>query len=275
MQDPLELASLQGQQNDLSRGESSDEFSPLTITLGVGSVAQRYCHFTGVKASPLNIDITRGQTIADLRNDILQGHIPKESRVTFETRSANVKPRIREGRLIDCVNGYPQLSEIYTPVKRFARTGFAYGAGIGIALQVALFGIVLLSAGSNVGLAFIALPLCFLIAGLGVSNKVSIPSPLQTLSMLGSVIIPGYLGLNGMFPSLLGAVVGGAVLFCAPGMTIGAVVGAFRRTIIPRAYDAPKENVVVLIAIPLALSAVVWIACFTLAKDYLLPLLNR
>jgi hypothetical protein len=54
-------------------------------------------------------------------------------------------------------------------------------------------------------------------------------------------------------------------------MATGAVVGVIRRGELPRAVDAPHENVTLLIAIPLVIAAALWTAYFLWAKSYLSP----
>ncbi len=93
--------------------------------------------------------------------------------------------------------------------------------------------------------------------------------------MLGAVILPAYLGLNGLFPHMVGAAFSGGLLASMPGMTIGAIAGIIRRSSLARASDAPKENVVLRFAIPAFLSVVIWMAYLSIAKAYLPSLLKE
>ncbi len=248
---------------------------PLAITVGTEGHARQYGEYVNQPSQPHLVDAAVTQTIAALRDDILSESIPKETKAIFETNTVGTpKPRVREGTLVECASRYPALSEIYTPVRRYARSGMGYGILFGVILNLVLLGFLVVRR-NEAGVAILALPVCYILMWLSISNRVAIPSGLQNIcGLAGGLIIPGYLGFNGLFPMLLGAAFSGAVLFSMPGMTVGAIIGAIRRPRIPRAFDAAPEKVVARIAVPFAVGSAVWVAYYFLVREYLPQLLN-
>jgi hypothetical protein len=210
---------------------------------------------------------TAMQTLSELRADILQGKIPKEAKAVFETKAGNNKPRTLEGTLIKCAFRYPVLANLYTPVRRYARSGMKYGILAGIIIQIAMLGFVVYQTNQTFGLIIIAYPICLAIAMVGVGSNIKIPV-IPTLCMLAVIFIPYYLGSQGLFPMLLGAAFSGGLLYSMPGMTIGAIIGTIRRPRLTRAFDAPHENAMLRIAIPLVVAIVLWTTYFFWARSY-------
>jgi len=251
-----------GQEN-VSGGESQlqQQTTPLRITIIADSATRQYA------------EQSAETTVAALRADILQGKITKEARTRFEIKDGDAKPRTIEGTLIQCSARYPQLADLYTPVSRLAHSGMRYGIGVGIFVNFILLGILVSRTNQTFGLAIMGMSVCFVIAVSLVSFKVNLPA-VQTPCMLAAVILPAYLGFNGLFPQVLGAALSGGVLGFMPGMTVGAIVGVIRRPQIPKAADALPENAALRIAVPLVVSVAIWASYLTLARE-LLPELMK
>jgi hypothetical protein len=233
---------------------------PLTITVTTASEVHRYGERAAGK-DPAMVDSAMARTRSALRADILRGVLPRESKTRLVSGS-EAKPRVFEGSLYECARKYPDLLELYDPMRRHAQSGLRYGVLFGMALHLLCLGYVmsrtdLFGGDPNLGLAVIALPICWLIAYLDIKGIVKIPA-LGVASMVALVVLPGYLGLNGGLPPVLGAALSGALLFSAPGAAIGAIVGAVRRPSIPKAFDALTEPVYPWIGIPVAVSILIW-----------------
>jgi hypothetical protein len=76
---------------------------------------------------------------------------------------------------------------------------------------------------------------------------------------------PLYLGFNGKFIAILFASVPAPLLCCMPGMAIGAIVGTIQRRHMVLAPDAPRENAVLRIGIPICIAFGVWAGALVLA----------
>jgi hypothetical protein len=230
---------------------------PLTITLTTDSATRRYAEHTAEA------------TVSALRADILQGTISKEAKIKFETKTGNAKPKIAEGTLIECSSRYAQLADLYMPVRRYARAGIGYGIIAGIGLNLVLLGFLVVRVNQTLGLAIIAVPICFGVVFVLLSKKINAPALLLLAPPLLSCYISFY-----AFPQLLGVVFSGIILYSMPGMAIGAIVGAIRRPNISRAHDAPPENIMLRIVMPLLISIVLWAGYLTLARNLLPELLK-
>lgn len=241
---------------DNAAGKPQGETSPLTITIVTDTTTLRYSRQTVE------------QTLSALRSDILQRTIPKDAKTAFQTKTGKQKPRIREGTLIECASLYGNLAKLYTPVRQHAFSGMMCGIVVGILIHFFLLGLAIYQVNQTLGLWVIALPICLAVSFVGPLLKI-VPKNILGLCMLGTVIIPGYLGLQGIFFMMLGAAFAGGILWSMPGMSIGAAVGTVRRRELPLAYDAPHENAALRIAIPLIIGAVVWIAYIFLVRSYL------
>jgi hypothetical protein len=236
---------------------SQPQTPPLTITLTTDLGTRRYAEHT-----------SEG-TVSALRADILQGTISKEAKIKFETKTGNANPKVTEGTLIECSSRYAQLADLYMPVRRYARSGIGYGIIAGIGLNLVLLGFLVIRANQPLGLAIIAVPICFGVVFVLLSKKKSAPA----LFLLAPPLLSCYISLYA-FPQLLGAAFSGAVLGCMPGMTIGAIIGVVRRSTIVRAHDAPNEKPLLRIVIPLVISIAIWSGYLTLARNLLPRLLK-
>jgi len=246
--------------------KAQSEAPLLTITVTTNSDTRRY----GPQAEDAAQDTTIAHTLSALRHDIMQGDIPREAKAKFETKKGNANPQIVEGTLFKCASQYPVLADLYTPVHRHARSGMGYGILIGILLNILLLVILVCQTDDTAGMMILALLVGPVLLWLNISSKVKIPNIILTPCLLATAfVIPGYLGLNGLFPMLLGAAFSGGLLGSMSGMTVGAFIGAIRRPQLPRAYDAPHENATLRVAIPLAISVALWAANILLARTYL------
>jgi hypothetical protein len=248
--------------SQLAPSASTDQTAPLTFAVTAGERTFQYS------------EATTEATVEAVRTDILRGALPRDSKAAVKTKLGNGKLNIREGTLIECASRYSPLAELYTPVRRHAKTGLGFGILTGVLINFALLGLVISQVNDTLGLAMIALPACFVVSFIMIAAKANIPI-IQTPCMLGAVILPAYLGLNGVFPHMVGAAFAGGLLASMPGMTIGAIVGIIRRTNLARASDAPKENAVLRVVIPAFLTVVIWMAYLSIAKAYLPSLLNE
>ncbi len=242
-------------------GKPQNQGATLTITITTDSGTRQYSEPT-VEA-----------TARALRADILQGTIPRDAKAVFETKVGKGKPRIVTGTSMKCAARSPQLGDLYVPVRRHARAGMGYGILVGVLLYITILGFVVYQTNDLLGEIIMALPVCFAAGGLLSAFKINLPI-IQTPLMIAAVIIPGYLGLEGVFPMLVGAAAGGALLFSMPGMAIGAIVGTVRRSKLPRAYDAPHENAFLRIAIPLVIGTALWVAYLLWARSFLQNLMK-
>ena len=247
----------QKRKHSMSETKTQEKTSPLSITVTTDSATRQYS------------EQTTEATVSALRADILQGAIPKGAKAKFETKRGNAKPQITEGTLLKCASRYAQLADLYMPVRRYARAGILYGIFGGIGLNLILLGLLVVAVNQTLGLAIIALPVCFGVVGVLLLMKKSPPA----LFMLAPPILSCYICFY-VFPQVVGVTFSAVILYSMPGMTIGAIVGAIRRPKIPRAHDAPEENVMLRIAIPLVISIAIWVAYLTLARD-LLPKLMK
>jgi hypothetical protein len=242
----------------------------VTITVVTDSATHLYRQHAPERATPHQIDSAVAQAVSALRDDILQGEIPKEAKATFETKGGNAKPRVREGSLVKCASRYPVLATLYTPVRRHARSGMGYGILGGILLNILLLGLLVYRTNQTAGAVIVAQVVACGVVFLKFNLNVNVPNILLTPCMLAiAFVIPGYLALNGLFPAQIGAAFSGGLLWCMPGMTIGAIVGTIRRPRLQRAHDAPHENALLWVAIPMVVSIVLWVGYALLARRYL------
>ncbi len=155
------------------------------------------------------------------------------------------------------------------PVRAHARVGMLWGIGVGVFLYLAALGLFVFQVNQDFGMLIMLLLVCFAVAPFVFSGKINIPI-LTVPVTLAPIIIPAYLGFNGLAPMLFGAAFGGGILFSMPGMAIGAAVGAIRRPRLARASDAREENAALRIVIPLAIAVIVWTAYLLWARSFLM-----
>jgi hypothetical protein len=234
--------------------------------------------------APLNIEITTDSgrvdyceetasaTLNALRKDILEGKLHRDAATVIDTRSGGKLQSSKEGTLLKCTLAYPELANLYAPVRHHAAVGMRYGILAGILLHLASLAFVLVRRGSEFGGMLIAIPSFYAAALFLVTRKASILRVLGGILMLPPLLLIFSLSSNaGMLGALIGAVVAGGLLYCMPGMAIGAVVGVIRRRGLPRASDAPQESVTLRVAIPLLIGAALWTAYLLWARGYLMP----
>jgi hypothetical protein len=238
-------------------GERQSESAPLTITITKDYRTIQYCEGTA------------DATLNALRTDILQGTLLRDAETSIKTKTRRGKFTTIDGTLLKCALRYPQLVNLYMPVRQHARVGMLYGIGAGVLLQLALLGLSVFQANQTLGALILLAIVCFAVGPFLLTSKINIPI-LPVPVTLAAIIIPAYLSFNGLFPMLLGAAFSGALLFSMPGMAIGAAVGAIRRPHLARANDAPQENATLRIAIPLAIAAVLWTAYLLWARSFLM-----
>lgn len=249
--------------------------STFTITLSTNDGPRQYSRQVDDYLQPEAVDVVMEQAASELRGDILQLKIPSETEVAFETTREKKKPQIHKGTLIQCAPRYARLQDIYRPVRRHARSGMFYGILAGAALNIFLLGLLVYQSDQTLGEIFFALPLAYLVILLKFNLKVRVPQFFVTVSLLAAVGVPGYLAAQGSPGAmLLGAIVGGALLFCMPGRSVGAIVGTMRRSRIPHAFDAPEEKPPHSIGVPLLIGAVIWAGYIYAVRAYLPSLLS-
>ena len=153
--------------------------TPLVITATVGSTVHRYAEpVSGTE--PSSVDLATAKTRAQLRADILKGILPRDSKVRFERGWKRKTPHLVEGPLYTCARRYPDLLELYKPVRRYTMSGMKYGILVGIALHLVLLGYLvtntrLFGGKPASGLAIFAIPVCAIITWLSITNKLKIP----------------------------------------------------------------------------------------------------
>lgn len=196
---------------------------------------------------------------------------------SFETLSGGKVTATKEGTLLKCAWPYPQLANLYEPVRSHARSGRGYGILAGIVIHLGFLGFALLGAGgqaADYGTRVLAIPVCFLVCFLVVVllGRFKAAQALAVILAIAPGILIFSLSYNAaVFGAFFGAAISGGILWSMPGMAIGAAVGVIRRRDLPRAVDAPHENMTFLIAIPLVIAAALWTAYILWAKSYLSP----
>jgi len=255
--------------NPVTPGESS-----MTITVNSGSATYRYYNQIPTNVAPQIADSAFEKPITELCEDILQKNIPKDSETTIERKQINQKPFIKQGTLFKCSSFHSLLTDLYTPIRRYSMTGLKYGILFGILLHIAILGCIVINNNGTLGFFMVALPICIVIIWLNLALKIAIPSLINSLCMFAVPIITMYISFN-IFPQLLGGCCSGALLWCMPGMTIGAIVGNVRKSKLPRAFDAQEENGILYILIPLVLSITIWIVFRLIIIHYLPALLSN
>ncbi len=233
----------------------------LKVTVNTGSGAVQY-----------NEDTTAA-TLDAVRKGILEGSLPRGASATFETLSGGKVTATKEGTLLKCAWPYPQLATLYEPVRSHARSGRGYGILAGIVIHLGFLGFALLGAGgqaADYGTRVLPIPVCILVVVLLVRFKAA--PALAVIPAIAPGILIFSLSYNpAVFGAFFGAAISGGILWSTVGMATGAVVGVIRRGELPRAVDAPHEDVTLLIAIPLVIAAALWTAYFLWAKSYLSP----
>jgi hypothetical protein len=164
---------------------------PLTITVTTSSGIYRYGEEVA-GTEPYMVDSAIAKTRAALRADILQGVLPRESKMRLQ-RGKDAKPYIFEGSLYECARQYPDLLELYNPIRRNAISGMKYGILFGIAVHLLLLGYTMLNTDlfgrdPTFGLAVIFIPICGFIAYLHIKHKLKIPI-VGVASMLGGLFL--------------------------------------------------------------------------------------
>lgn len=242
-------------------GGTKDNKETLKVTVNTGSGVVQYR------------EDTIASTLDAVRKGILEGKLPCGAPASFERLSGDKVTAKKEGTLLKLAWPYPQLANLYEPVRSHARYGRGYGIPAGIVIHLGFLGFALLGAGgtaADYGIRVLAIPVCLLIFVLLLRFKA-----LAVLTLILAVA-PGILIFSlsynpAVFGAFFGAAISGGILYSMPGMAIGAVVGVIRRRGLPRAIDAPHENVTLLIAIPLVIAAALWAVYILWAKSYLSP----
>ncbi len=242
-------------------GSTKGNKGTLKVTVNTGSGVVQYC------------EDTTASTLDAVRKGILEGKLPSGASASFETLSGGKVTATKEGTLLKCAWPYPQLANLYEPVRSHARYGRGYGILAGIVIHLGFLGFALLGAGgqaADYGTRVLAIPACILVLVLLARFKV--PQGLLFIPAVAPGILIFSLSYNpAVFGGFFGAAISGGILWSMPGMAIGAVVGVIRRRGLPRAVDAPHEKVTLLIAIPLVIAAALLTAYILWAKSYLSP----
>ena len=203
---------------------------------------------------------TADETLDLVRADILSGKLPFGTKTLVGTRLAG-QESTKEGTLLKCSLKYPKLANLYMPVRRRSINGMLIGAIAGPSLYLLAYGFKLLAENPLVGLAMIALAISLVVSIYLGNAKVKVKFPWSLIPWA----FPLYLGFNGKFIAILFASVFVPLLCCMPGMAIGAIVGTIQRRHMVLAPDAPRENAVLRIGIPICLALAIWAGCQELA----------
>jgi len=238
----------------------SGKSGPLKVTILIASGAVQYW------------EPTTAATLAALAKDILDGRLPYDASTSFET-NPNGNSSYREGTLLKCALKYPEVANLYAPVRYHAGVWMRYGILAG-AFLACMAWLVLHARVVDVQAAiamevmsFVCGLLCFVFAFQGRGSLSPVFSNVfAVLSLLFGVGMGSMLGSR-IFV-VLGAAVAGGVLASMPARTAGAIIGLSRRRTLPRANDAPPENVALLLGVPVVASVAVWAAYLFWAGDY-------
>jgi hypothetical protein len=166
------------------------------------------------------------------------------------------------------------------PIRQHAIAGIAYGFLAGVFLHVALLGIVLARSAPSgachtgslcdAGTMILGL-LPFPVLGL-VLKMLHKARSIRWVLFLAPIGVLIEFGANAQLVGMiLGAATGGGILWSAPGMAIGASIGAVRRRRLSPSNDAPQEKAVLLVAIPSSIAVVLWVVALLWARSYLIP----
>lgn len=128
------------------------ENAPLTITF-----------FTKDGRTLRYAEATAAATLALLRADILEGWLPYHAKAKFETRVADGNPKTIQGTLLKCALKFPELADLYMPVRRRAMLGLGRGFLVGAFPYLLVLGYVVFMRSGNAkddvwGEMIIALP---------------------------------------------------------------------------------------------------------------------
>ncbi len=165
-----------------------------------------------------------------------------------------------------------QTARIRFPVRTTAVAGMIYGILAGVCLQLAFVGLAVYQRAPASGAMLMALPVCWV--GFFAAIRAKLPTLVQTLSGLVSLVIINTLSSRGFFPMLCGAAFSGGLLFCMPGMAIGAAIGVIRRPHPALGKHAPQENPWLRVGIPVVISIALWTAYLLWARGYLRTMIN-
>jgi len=245
--------------------------SLLTITVITSSATHRYSEPITRPNTVGGMDDAMDRTFAKLRADILLGILPRDANVTIETTIRPAKPQLRSVTLIKFASKFQTLASLYTPVRCHARSGLAYGIVLGAILHLLYVGIVVTQVNETYGPMILALPFCLAVMFAAMKLKSTIFTLIGAVAL--NLIMWSFKSSFGV-GMVIGAAISGALLWGTLGMTVGATLAAMRLPRLPRAYDAPQENITLRIATPFAATILLWTAYAIWARHYLTTLMH-